>query len=172
MRRVIYYVATSIDAHIARLDGRIDWLYENAGCGYNEFINTVDTVLMGRKTYEQILTFGDWPYPDMDVYVFTHTKAGEHSEHAVFMSGSIPSFIKRLKSEPGKDIWLVGGADLASDFIHHDLIDVLWLFVHPVLLGEGIQLFPLPYPETWFSLDFAKVCDKGLVQLRYTRGRK
>lgn len=171
MRNVIYYISTSIDGHIARADGRVDWLFDSAGCGYEEFIGTVDTILMGRKTYDKVLTFGDWPYSDKDVYVFTSTKAGEHSDHAAFMSGSIPSFVKRLKSEPGKNIWLLGGAELASEFIKHDLIDVLWLFVHPVLLGEGIPLLPVPYPETWFTADSAKVCENGLVQMRYIRGR-
>ena len=88
------------------------------------------------------------------------------------MSGSIPAFVKRLRSEPGQDIWLVGGANLASDFIAHDLIDVLWLFVHPVLLGDGIRLLPAPYPEEWFHLEFMKHAPNGLVELKYVRAKK
>jgi dihydrofolate reductase len=171
MRPVILFIATSLDGYIARLDGRIDWLFTDQDYGYREFFSCVDTVVMGRKTYELSLSFGEYPYPGRTGYVFSHIRNGQQDEHAQFISTDPAEFIAGLREKPGKNIWLVGGSELIQDFVQADLIDEYVISIHPRILGAGIPLFRSPLPEQNLIFRDSTTFDSGLVQISYSRRR-
>jgi dihydrofolate reductase len=169
MRKLIVYIATSLDGYIARRDGSIDWLFEAEDYGYPGFLETVDTLLLGRHTYEQLLGFEPYPYSGKTVYVFSRARAGEQDAHATFVAPDPAAFLEALRTQPGKDIWLVGGAGLVADFQRAGLVDVWRIFVHPILLGAGIPLFAPDAPEQTLVLTGTCPYPDGLVELRYER---
>ena len=178
MPEVILYIASSLDGYIARADGAVDWLDdlpEQEGTeedyGYGEFFGNVGTVLMGRVTYEQVLTFGvDYPYPGRAGYVFSGTRAGERDDNVEFVDvADIPGFVAQLKETSGRDIWLIGGGQLVREFLKLDLIDRMEIFILPVLLGEGISLFPPPAPQRNLELVESRSYNNGMVGLTYRR---
>ena len=179
MPEVILYVASSLDGYIARSDGAVDWLDEIAqppdgkeeDYGYAEFIAGVGTVLMGRVTYEQVLSFGvEYPYPGTAGYVFSRTRAGEKDENVEFVEGAhIAGLVGRLKAASDKDIWLIGGGKLVQEFVKLDLIDRIELFILPVILGSGIPLFPPTTPQRNLTLENSRSFEGGMVQLTYRR---
>ena len=179
MRKVILYIATSLDGFIARENGDLDWLPGASGdndssgddCGFQEFLDSVDTVLMGHKTYKQILSFGiDYPYKGKNSFVFTRT-AQPRDENAEFISGDTTTFVKHLKSTPGGDIWLNGGAQLFGTLYEKALVDELILFIIPVTLGKGIPLFPQKPVDTKLKLlnshSYSGGVTDGIVKLHY-----
>src|SRR2546425_5779789 len=114
---------------------------------------------------------GSLPRSTMATYVFSNSKPpGEH-DGLVFVNESPTSFIGRLRKSPGKDIWLMGGGELARTFLNEDLVDRLYLGVVPVLLGEGIPLFPSGFPQRDFTLVENKTYSKGMIALKYQRAR-
>ncbi|MDW5563168.1 MAG: dihydrofolate reductase family protein [Methanomassiliicoccus sp.] len=166
-RHVVLYLAVSLDGHVARRDGSVDWLPTEGpeDHGYAQFLSTVDTVVMGRTTYEQLLTFGPYPYRGMEGYVFTSRRRGQDA-NVRFVSGAVKTFASELRSAPGKDIWLVGGARLAQSFLAAGEVDRVIITVVPRLLGEGIPLFGRG-PERPLRLVSCETFSDGLVQLRY-----
>lgn len=95
MSKIILYIATSLDGYIAKEDGNVDWLSSfDEDYGYKEFISTVDTIIIGRKTYQQVLTFGEWPYQGLKTFVFTHQEL-KHDKNVEFISGSITKAINK-----------------------------------------------------------------------------
>lgn len=172
LKKVVLFIATSLDGFIARPDGGIDWLFSDADYGYAAFFDSIDTVVMGRKTYELSLSFGPpYVYQGKTSYVFSRTRAGAKDENAEFIAGSPKDFIRSLQAHAGKDIWLVGGAELVRDFLVDDLIDEFIISIHPVILGSGIPLFPAPGHELSLTLKDSISFESGLVQLRYDRTR-
>ena len=179
MPNVILYVASSLDGYIARPNGSVDWLDEipdpaegdAEDYGYGEFYAGVGTVLMGRITYEQALSFDvDYPYAGKEGYVFSRTRAGERDEHVRFVDGEdIPGLIENLKKSSEGNLWLVGGGQLVREFLNLDLIDRIELFIIPVILGEGLPLFPPPTPQRNLSLVGARSYENGMAQLTYSR---
>src|SRR6266849_4525365 len=105
MRPLACFIATSLNGYIAAPAGEIDWLFTDQDYGYTLFYANVDTVVMGRKTYDLCLTFAEYPYPRIPNYVWSRTRGGM-DEHATFVSGDIVELIKRLKDKEGKTIWL------------------------------------------------------------------
>jgi dihydrofolate reductase len=169
-RKVVLFIATSLDGFIARPDGGIDWLFSDADYGYQAFFDAIDTAVMGRKTYELSLSFGPpYVYEGKASYVFSHTKAGGRDENAEFIAGSPKDLIGSLRARAGKDIWLVGGAELVRDFLAEDLIDEFIISIHPIVLGAGIPLFPAPGRELSLTLKSSIAFESGLVQLHYDR---
>lgn len=157
---------------IARPDGGIDWLFSDADYGYKAFFDSVDTVVMGRRTYELSLSFGPpYVYEGKASYVFSRTKAGTRDEHAEFITGNPKELIHSLQAQAGKDIWLVGGAELARDFLAEGLIDEFIIPVHPIVLGAGIPLFPAQGRELSLTFKNSIAFESGLVQLHYERIR-
>lgn len=152
-RKVILYIAMSLDGFIADRYGSVDWLPEGEGdFGYSDFYETIDTLIMGRTTYDQILSFGiEWPYAGKKCYVFTNRDHPSDS-NTEFLTGDILSFVHNLKSKPGKNIWLVGGAAFANAFMEYSLIDEYWVAVIPVILGDGVRLFRDGNPSVRLSL--------------------
>lgn len=148
--KVSVYIATSLDGFIARADGNLDWLDEaNAmvpegeDCGYSEFINLVDTLLMGRKTYEKVLSFGEWSYGDTPVIVLSRNQISfpDHLPSTVSHSSEQPEeLLKRLAGEGVQHVYVDGGQTIQG-FLSEGLIDEITVTVIPVILGEGIPLF-------------------------------
>ena len=179
MPKVILYVASSLDGYIARPDGAVDWLDDipeqgegpAEDYGYGEFIAGVGVVMMGRATYEQLLSFDvDYPYPGTEGFVFSRTRAGEQDENVQFVDGAdIPGLVNRLKASSDKNIWLIGGGLLVQEFLKLDLIDRMEIFILPVILGEGIPLFPPPTPQISLNLVAVRSHDNGMAQLTYVR---
>lgn len=146
MRKIILYVAQSLDGKIARPNGDVDWLdqfgAENEDYGYASFLESVDTTLMGYRTYEKILSFGiPFPYADKKNYVFTRNTDRLAAEHVSFTGGDVAAFAAGLKEQPGQCIWLIGGSEINTVLFNAGLIDEIRLFTMPLTLGEGIPLF-------------------------------
>ena len=152
MRKIILYIACSLDGYIARSDGSVDWLFTDQDYGYTAFLASVDTVVMGRKTYDQVLTFGLYPYSGKTSYVVSRLLAGTRDEHVVFVGSDIAGIVRRLREGDGGNIWLVGGSELIDLFVRERLIDKFVVSIHPVVLGSGIPLFRHPGVETWLTL--------------------
>ncbi len=167
MRKVILFIASSLDGYIARPSGDIDWLFTDEDYGYSEFFASVDTVLMGRKTYEQVLTFGEYPYEGVKSYVFTKNPLFQAENNVELVTEDIKKFIDNLRQADGKNIWLVGGSQLTYDFMNHNLVDEFILSIHPIVLGEGIPLFANPTTPQSLRLTNCQTYSSGLVQLSY-----
>jgi len=169
--KVILFIAMSLDGFIAKPDGDIRFLsaveQENEDYGYAKFLETVDTIILGRKTYDKILSMGsDWPYGDRNVFVLTRNPHPA-TDKITFYSGSLPELISSVKSKDGKNIYCDGGAETIHQLLQEDLIDELTVSVIPILLGEGIRLFNGNYPEKKLRLVHCNSFEKGLVQLHY-----
>lgn len=169
MRPIKLFIACSLDGYIARPDGGIDWLFTDGDYGYREFFASIDTVVMGRKTWELSLGFGEYPYPGRAAFVFSHRRAGERDAHAQFVAGPVGPFMRALCAQPGRDIWLVGGGQLVRAFLDAGLIDEFIVSVHPIVLGAGLPLFPAPVREIQLQHVRTMSFDSGLVQLHYRR---
>ncbi len=143
-RNVILYIGTSIDGFIANDDGTLEWLETTeveGDSGYNSLLNRIDTVVMGKGTYDTIRGFDiDYPYSDYKNYVFSKFVSGS-DEYASFINKDVEAFINNLKQQPGKDIWLIGGGKLAREFFKGNLIDEFQLAIAPIILGKGISLY-------------------------------
>lgn len=171
--RIKLYIACSLDGHIAREDGSINWLtkYDNnpeTDYGYSEFYESIGTVLMGRKTYEQVLGFGEWPYKEKRAYIFTKQKEPLRREKNVeFVSGDIKEFVLRLKENTDRDIWLVGGSQLVKVFLEENLVQDLIVFIVPIILGGGIPLFDSIGKEIRMKTGRVEKYENGLVRVEY-----
>lgn len=148
MRKVILFIAMSLDGYIADSEGKVGWLRgqgneEEMVDAYSEFAAHVDTVVMGWNTYHQVVTElspEEWVYGELKSYVVTHRSC--LSTETIRFTGEEPcSLVRELKKEEGKGIWICGGADLIRQLMAEDLIDMYYISVIPVLLGKGIRLF-------------------------------
>lgn len=174
-RKLILFIAVSLDGFIARADGDIDWLsiVESPGedYGYSNFIQAVDTVIMGRKSYEKVLSFGiEFPHAGRKCYVLTRTERPADS-NAEFYSGDIGSLVKSLKQSEGRNIFVDGGAEVVSELMKRDLIDEYIISIIPIFLGRGISLYKGDGSEMRLQLRSSKQFKSGLVQLSYARPR-
>jgi len=165
-KKIKLFIACSLDGYIAKEDGSVDWLPQSKDSGYDNFYKSIDTVLMGKKTYEQILTFGKYPYKDKTSYVFTRNPNQKKKDENVEFTSEVEEFTKKLVLFLGKDIWLVGGSDLISTFLNLKFVDELILSVVPVVLGKGIPLFKNIKNEIKLELIKTTEYDE-LVELSY-----
>lgn len=152
---VILYIATSLDGYIARPDGAVDWLNDVEGegdNGYSEFYSQVGTVIMGRKTYEEVLKLADeFPYAGKTCYVLSR-QTQESTSHVTFTDEELESLVSRLREHSNGYVWLVGGGQLVKQFLDKKLIDEIELYIIPKLIGDGIPLFPEGTPPSNFEL--------------------
>lgn len=170
MRKIILNIALSLDGYIAGPKGEFDWLFTDQDYGLKEFFARVDATLIGRKTYDLMMKLGG-AHPGMRNYVFSRKRTRAKEKNTVFISEDPAAFVKKLKSEKGKDIWLVGGGELAHSFFEADLVDEMILSIHPILLGRGILLFHEADRRCDFSLLRCDSFSSGLVQLHYGRSK-
>jgi dihydrofolate reductase len=173
MRKVVLGLGISLDGYVARRNGAVDFLFMPKDYSMAPFFATIDTAVMGRKTLDAALKMGGGTLggSSMATYVFSHSKPPGVRDGITFTNQSPATLIRRLRKSPGKNIWLMGGGELARDFVKADLVDELYIGVVPVLLGEGIPLFPTRFPQRDFSLVENKTYGKGLIALRYKRKR-
>jgi len=144
-RRLILYIATSLDGYIATEDDSLEWLFKTEGegdNGYSDFYNTIDTILIGRRTYDWIMKeeSGNFPYKNKECYIFSKSKSGKE-ENVEFINQDLVSFTNKIKRLDGGNIWLVGGGSLLQAFIKERLVDELIITIAPTLIGNGIPLF-------------------------------
>ncbi|MCK1982664.1 MULTISPECIES: dihydrofolate reductase family protein [Peribacillus] len=143
-RSIILYIGTSIDGYIANADGTLEWLESTeveGDSGYKSLLKRIDTVIMGKGTYNVIRGFDmNYRYSEYKNYVFSKSVSGS-DEHATFIDEDVKTFIKNIKHKPGKDIWLIGGRKLAREFFKEHLIDEFQLAIAPIILGRGISLY-------------------------------
>jgi len=159
------YIASSLDGYVARENGDIDWLPQSDASGYNEFYNTIDVVIMGKTTYDQILTFGEYPYKDKKSYVFTRNNSNARDENVEFVSDS-DEFGKDILPKLDGNIWLIGGGQIISTFVNHGIVDEIILSIVPIVIGKGIPLFQNIQKETKLELVKTTNYDK-LVEIHY-----
>lgn len=173
MRRIIYYAATSIDGFISGPDGDISgFLQEGKGVRqYLEDLQSFDTVIMGRKTYEFGYKFGLQPgqpaYPHMKHYIFSNTLEFENPNEKVRVCRLVLEQAKALKEQQGSDIYLCGGGEFAGWLLEHKLIDVLKIKLNPLILGAGIRLFGASNTPHQLVLTDRQSFDDGLQILTY-----
>jgi dihydrofolate reductase len=171
MPKIILYIATSLDGYIAKEDGNIDWLFHDEDYGYSKFLSTIDTIIFGRKTYEQVLTFGEWPYSEFKTLVFTHQNL-KQKNNVKFISGSITQAITKIKKQSTKNIWLVGGGNIITEFAKIKLIDEYRLFIHPIFLGAGIPIMQQTININHLKFTKTKSYKSGLIELHLEQETK
>jgi dihydrofolate reductase len=176
-RKVISYIATSLDGYIAKPNNDLSFLSvvekEGQDYGYAKFVATVDTIIIGRKTYdwvEKAIGSSHYDNGERNVIVVTKTKR-PNSGRTTFYNGDLTELVQQLKNEAGKHIYCDGGAETIDHLIKNDLIDEFIISVIPILVGDGIRLFKDGRPEHRLQLVSAKSFDSGLVQLHYKRIR-
>ncbi len=176
MIKIQLYIATTIDGFIARENGELDWLnnFSNPNSidyGYGEFIEKIDTIVMGRKTYEEILSFGiDWPYNNQKTYIITSNQKYKTTTNKTHIINELNNkVIETLKGKSNSKIWIVGGGVLISSFIKLKAIDEMIITIIPVIIGKGIRLFSDNSIETKFKFIEAQTFDTGVVNLKYQR---
>lgn len=172
MRKITFGVANSLDNFIARPDGAVDWLMwsDEIGEFTRDFWQTIDTVLMGRKTYEIALKHGGGknPYPNVKTYVFSGTLKRNDGEDVEIISSDAVEFVRGLKNSEGKDICVMGGGEFARALFEADLIDEIGFNIHPVLLGQGIELFHEMSKQIDLELIECRQFKNGCVLVTYT----
>ena len=144
-RKVVLFIAATLDGYIATEDDSLEWLFHVEGEGDNgisEFYDTVDTVIMGKRTYDWLLDqeIEEFPYKDSDSYVYT-TSDMPDNEDVKFVNGKVSELVHELKEKKGKKIWIVGGGQVIHEDLEQGLIDEITVTVAPVILGKGIPLF-------------------------------
>ena len=142
MRRIRYSVAMSLDGFIAGPNGEIDWIVEDAEIDFSEILSGFDTLLMGRKTYDTAMSMGPGGMPPMKAVVVSRTLRAEDHPDVTIISDNLHEAVKRLQSEPGKDIWLFGGGELFRNLLDAGLVDGVETAIIPVVLGGGLPMLP------------------------------
>ncbi|PKA81969.1 dihydrofolate reductase [Ulvibacter sp. MAR_2010_11] len=175
MRKLIIYIATSLDGYIAKPNDDLSFLKlvekEGEDYGYEKFTQTIDTIILGRRTYDWVVKeIGSSHYDngERNVYVITRkprTKVGKTK----FYTGDLTELVLQLKSENGKNIYCDGGAEIINELLKNDLIDEFIISIIPILLGNGTRLFKDGRPEQTLKFVNAKTFDTGLTQLYYKR---
>jgi dihydrofolate reductase len=169
MRKVTFGGANSLDNFIARKDDAVDWLLwgEEAASVMTEFWKTIDTVVMGRRTYEVALRMGMGSSPGMKTYVFSRTMKESPHQNVEIISEDAAEFVRNLKNQKGKDICVMGGGLLAKSLFEAGLIDEIGFNIHPVLLGSGIPLFHEMNRQIDLELLECKTFKNGCVLVTY-----
>lgn len=173
MRKLILGLAITLDGYIEGPNGEYDWCFTDQDYGLNDFFERIDAMFIGRKSYEMMQQYSESSngesvpgMPDLTTYVFSK-KLTSVKEGAVLISEDSIAEVRRIKNEPGKDIWLFGGASLFNTLVKEGLVDELWMSVHPILLGSGKALFEKRDGRLKLNLLESKTYNTGLVSVRY-----
>jgi dihydrofolate reductase len=170
VRKVTFGGANSLDNYLARADHAVDWLLwgDEAVAVMTDFWKTIDTVLMGRKTYEVAIRSGHGGgYPGVKSYVFSRTLTEDSGGSVTVVRGDSAAFVRGLKEQDGKDICLMGGGELARSLFEAGLIDEIGFNIHPVLLGSGIPLFHPMSHQIDLELQECRAFKNGCVYVTY-----
>ncbi|HLK05343.1 MAG TPA: dihydrofolate reductase family protein [Candidatus Acidoferrum sp.] len=171
-RKVIAGLGISLDGYIARKDGSVDFLFMPKDYSMGPFIKSIDTAVLGRKTYDDGLKMGGTFTGPIKYFVLSKSLPAGERNGVTFTNESPTTAIAEIRKQPGKHIWLMGGGELIRDFLKEDLVDELYLGVVPTLIGEGIPLFPSGFPQREFDLIENRSYSQGLISLRYERNRR
>lgn len=177
-RKIILDLAVTLDGFIEGKNGEVDWCIMDSEMGFTDFLNQIDTIFYGRKSYDlwgQFTPEIEQTDTDKEIwglihnkekYVFSRTQKGSDNK-AIFINNNILEEVNKIKNRPGKDIWLYGGASLITTFIHLGLVDEFRLSVHPVILGEGKPLFTDIKQKLNLKTVNTRTLSSGVVQLIY-----
>lgn len=173
MRKLILGLAVTLDGYIEGPNGEYDWCFTDQDYGLNDFYSRIDAIFVGRKSYETAQQYASENngqmapgMPAVQEYVFSNTLKTV-KEGAILISENSMAEARSIKEQPGKDIWLYGGAALTYALMKEGLVDELWLSVHPILLGAGKPLFRQQDLRTQLELLECKTYETGLVSLIY-----
>lgn len=170
-RKIVLFIAVSLDGYIAREDGNLDWLTAVEGegdNGFSAFYQTIDTMLMGKGTYDHLMRIvEEFPHSDKICYVFSRSETRQ-DPYVQFINEDIPQFVRRLKEEEGTNIWLVGGGGVLDPLLKENAVDEFIITVTPIILGKGIPLFKQNNPEIKLKLVEQKSYGQ-FTQMHYVR---
>ena len=175
MRKIVLFIAMSLDGYIADRNGKVDWLAgQDNGVdtedSYGDFVKNIDTIIMGWTTYYQIITElspGQWVYDNLQSYVITHRECTPKS-NVTFVSENPCTLVNKLRQKDGKDIWICGGADIVHQLMQNNLIDTYYISIIPTLLGDGIRLFDAA--DNKIDLRFiSSKSSNGIIELAYEK---
>lgn len=176
MSRFQYFVAASLDGFIATAHDDLTWLlqfdgFEGGQDSYDSFMEGVGCIVMGGETFTWLMKHepGNWPYPSTPCYVFTrHEHVAPAGSDVTFVRGPVQEFVQDFRDDAaGKNVWVVGGGNLAAQFAAAGYLDELILSVIPVVLGDGKRLLPLEGPTAPLELSASRTLGRGVVELRY-----
>ncbi len=180
-RKIVVYIATSADGYIARPDGDVEWLNrrpDTVDYGMGAFYPTIDTILWGRKTYDWVLDYHQKKSTKDAIfdnkvanYVFSRKPPKTAAPGVEFVSEPVKAFAQRLRTTPGKHIWMMGGGELIASFLDAGEIDEFDIHVIPTLIGEGIPLVAPRHRDVPLNLRSARKYPDGVVRLRYDVAR-
>lgn len=165
-RKIILNLCASFDSFIEGKNGEIDWCFTDQDYGMTEFLGSIDTILFGRKSYEQLIELMPGAFADKKWLIFSRTLNTDSTKHTI-ISKEPKEVMPELLKEKGKDIWLYGGASLTSEMLNSDLIDEMIVSIHPVILGAGMPLFENIISQKKLILEGTQSYSSGLVQIRY-----
>jgi dihydrofolate reductase len=175
MRKIILGAGISLDGYIARVDGGIDFLYQPKGYSMAAFFETIDAVVFGRKTFDEAVKRGGGSYKQqgkIPAYVFSKAVLPGKHDGVTFVNQAPAEFVGRLREQPGQNIFVMGGGELARSFLQDDVVDELYLGLYPVVLGARIPFFPSGFPQRDFRLLESKSYGQaGFLALTYARQR-
>jgi dihydrofolate reductase len=168
MRRVFYRVAASLDGYIAGPRGEVDWIVHDPAVDFTKVYEQVDTVLLGRRTYELTRQPGAPPWPkNWHILVFSRTMVPEEHPGVTVVRAEAGPRVAALRAAPGRDIWLFGGGSLLRSLLGAKQVDLVEVLIVPVLLGGGIPLLETGAPRTRLALEQVERYPSGLLSLRY-----
>ena len=171
-RNVVVHIATSADGFIARPDGDLEWLTSRPApdgfYGMNAFMRSIDTKVLGRKTYEASVRLGaKFESKNRHIVFSRHAPLPDAPSGVEFVSEAVGPFVSRLRAQPGKDIWLMGGGEIIASFLDEHAIDEFVITVVPVFIGDGIPLLARRHRHVQLDLDSIERFEDGVVQLHY-----
>jgi dihydrofolate reductase len=174
-RQLILYIAMSLDGYITKPNDDLSFLSlvekEGEDYGYADFVSTIDTVILGRKTYDWVTKQIEFPHSDKKAYIITRTERPSIGK-TEFYTGSLLDLVHKLKQEQGQNIFCDGGAEVVNELLKYNLIDEFIISIIPILVGNGTKLFKDGRPETNLNLVDSKSFETGLIQLHYKRNEK
>lgn len=167
---VTLFVAMSLDGFIAGPNDEIDWLFTDQDYGFTPFFDSVDTIIMGRRSYQMSCSFDEWPYPGKQTIVCTRSLTDQSDQRVQFSADNLPTLIARARAAGSRGIWLLGGGQLVRTALACTTIDRLQIAIHPIILGAGIPLFPAGTRTTALRLRGSTGYDSGLLVVCYEPG--
>ncbi|MBI4666456.1 MAG: dihydrofolate reductase [Nitrospinae bacterium] len=165
-RKIQLFIAMSLDGYITGPDGDISWLFTDQDYGITKFIEGVDTLIMGRKSYDAMLALG-WMYEGKKIFVYTRRTQNPDGQNVTFTSLAPEKLMEDIRRQPGKNIWLFGGGEVVKLFLDAALVDEMVVAIHPVVLGGGAPLFPQGVSRTNLGLVRSESFDSGLLIATY-----
>ncbi|MFN4291082.1 MAG: dihydrofolate reductase family protein [Permianibacter sp.] len=164
---VTLFIAMSLDGYIAGPNDEIDWLFADRDYGFTPFFDRIDTIIMGRRSYEMSCSFDEWPYPGKRTVVCSRQPRTNSDHRVSFTNQPLPTVIAQARSAGSCGIWLLGGGQLVRSALQCHSIERIQLAIHPIILGAGIPLFPPGTPQTRLQLQHCQAYDSGLLVAHY-----